>query len=159
MEWAETLWPVKYATSCFGAAARSNHLHEDHVAQARKGRSVLTEAWSGFTRHITPDYPRENSSVTFPQITHTVDQRSGSNLQEAPPPPHPTKPRQETRGPDRDPGQGAANYQCSLRTLWLCWRPVKKRGLCPGFITASQLGAQSESQFSTFFWLIFYSLF
>lgn len=54
MEWAETLWPVKYATSCFGAAARSNHLHEDHVAQTRKGRSVLTEAWSGSTRQITP---------------------------------------------------------------------------------------------------------
>lgn len=85
MEWAETLWPVKYATSCFGAAAPSNHLHDDHVAQARKGRSVLTETWSGFTRHITPDYLGENSSVTFLQITHTVDQRSGSNLQEAPP--------------------------------------------------------------------------
>lgn len=75
-----------------GAAAQSNHFHHNHVTQARKRRSALTLAQSGFTHHITPDYPGEKSSVTFPQITHTVDQRSESNLQEVNPTPHPPTP-------------------------------------------------------------------
>lgn len=49
------LRPVKYVTPFFGA--QSNHLHTNHVTQARKRRSVSTVARSGFTRHIAPDYP------------------------------------------------------------------------------------------------------
>lgn len=50
--------------------AQSNYLHQDHVTQAGKRRSVFTVA-QRFSHHISPDHPGEKSSVTFPQITHT----------------------------------------------------------------------------------------
>lgn len=63
--------------------AQSNYLHHDHVTQAERRRSVLTLA-QRFSHHISPDYPGEKSSVTFPQITHTW---SESNLHKVPNPP------------------------------------------------------------------------
>lgn len=82
-----------WTTSLPSFGAQSNYLHHDHVAQAGTRRSVFTVA-ERFSHHISPDYPGEKSSVTFPQITHTW---SESNLHKIPPPPC----CQE--GPDHDP--------------------------------------------------------
>lgn len=149
---------MKYVTSFFGAAAQFNHLHHNHGTQARKRRSVLTVAQSGFT-HIPPDYPREKSSVTFPQITHTVDQRSESNLQEVPPTSHQPPLRRPEDLTMTRPRSRRVKLSTQPSDTFAVVEASEKRGLCPGFITAAQLGAHSETQFSTFFWLIFYSLF
>lgn len=48
-------------------------------------RSVLTLA-QRFSHHITPDYPGEKSSVTFPQFTHTWSESNFHKVAPTPPP-------------------------------------------------------------------------
>lgn len=80
------LWNMSLPS--FGA--QFNYLHHDHVIQAEKWRSVFNVN-TRFSHDISPDYPGEKSSVTFPQITHTW---SESNLHKVPlqPPPPETLP-------------------------------------------------------------------
>lgn len=100
--------------------------------------------------------PREKSSITFPQITHTVDQRSESNLQEV-------RQRTPLRRPEDLTVTQLRSRRVKLSTqllvTFIAAEGGKKRGLCPGFITDAHLGSHAESQFSTFLCLIFYSLF
>lgn len=93
--------------------------------------------------------------------SHTLlTKRSESNLQEVRqesrrPPPNPW----ETRGPNHDPTDEplGSNYQHSPQILTLQRRAARNMASAPAFITAALLG--SQSQFSTFLHLIFYSLF
>lgn len=150
MEREGALWPVKCVTSLScppeGLQAQHNHVNHDHITQARRRRSVLTLAQS---ESHSSYYPGEESSVTFPRITHAVDQRSASNLQEVmqqSPPPTPRRPEDLTvTRPMEPPGQ---IINTAFWTLSLPRRAPPNIGLCPGFITAAQLG--SRSQFSTF---------
>lgn len=90
------LWNMSLPS--FGA--QSNYLHHGHVARARKRRSVFTAA-QRLSHRISPDYPGEKSSVTFPQITHSW---SESNLHSLPLPP-------PQEGPDHDPNWGTSGWK------------------------------------------------
>lgn len=133
------LWNMSLPS--FGA--QSNYLHHGHVARARKRRSVFTAA-QRLSHRISPDYPGEKSSVTFPQITHSWSESNLHSLPLSPPP-------------------GGTWPWPQLRNLWVkgpngLWRR-KKRGPWPGFITRAHSGVPAESRFSTFLALIFYSSF
>lgn len=123
--------------------AQSNYLHLGHVTQAGTRRSVFTVA-ERFSHHISPDYPGEKSSVTFPQITHSW---SESNLYKIP---LPAARRDLTMTPTEKPPGKTRGFGGSDRgESW--W---KKCGLWPGFITRAHLGVPAESRFSAFFTLI-----
>lgn len=100
--------------------AQSNYLHHGHVARARKRRSVFTAA-QRLSHRISPDYPGEKSSVTFPQITH-----SWSESPQFPPP-------------------GGTWPWPQLRNLWVkgpngLWRR-KKRGPFPRIHNSCSFGS------------------
>lgn len=135
-----------------GAPAQSNQVNHNHITQARKRRSVLTVAQSGFIRHITPGRshpshsPRSHTLLTKDQ--NLISRKSGSRP--------PRRPEDLTVTPPK-----SRRVKLSTQPLdtFTAAEGGEKRGLCPGFITAAQLGSHAESQFSTFFCLIFYSLF
>lgn len=144
------LWNMSLPS--FGA--QFNYLHHDHVIQAEKWRSVFNVN-TRFSHDISPGYPGEKSSVTFPQITHTWSESNLHKVPLQPPPPRNPSRRDLTMTPTEEPPgktRGFGGSDCG-ESRW------KKCGLCPGFITRARLGVPAESRFSTFFTLIFYSSF
>lgn len=100
------LWNMSLPS--FGA--QSNYLHHGHVARARKRRSVFTAA-QRLSHRISPDYPGEKSSVTFPQITHSW---SESNLHSLPLPPR----RDLTMTPTEEPLGERAKRALEKKKAW-----------------------------------------
>lgn len=148
---------MKYVASFFwgprGAAASAHHVNHSHVTQARKQSPILTASQSGFIRHIPPGRIHPSHSPR----SHTLLTKDQNLI-----------PRKSAGRPPSRRTEDLTVTPRKIRRVKLSTQPsdtstagegAEKHGLCPGFITAAQLGSRAESQFSTFSCLIFYSLF